>query len=57
MTLVRWLPFQELDTMERRLRRMLDDIGFAPPVVPPADIYETAQEYVFDEWPGREAAA
>jgi HSP20 family protein len=53
MTLVRWLPFQEFDTMERRLRRMLDDIGFAPPVVPPADVYETPREYVFElEVPG-----
>lgn len=53
MTLTRWLPFQELDTMERRMRRMLDEIGFTPPLVPPTDVYETDAEFVYElEVPG-----
>ena len=53
MAIARWLPFQELDTMERRMRRMLDDFGFTPTVVPPADVYATDGEFVYElEVPG-----
>jgi HSP20 family protein len=47
-TLVRWNPFQELDAMERRMRRMLDDLGLVPGTLPAADVYETESEYVFE---------
>ena len=50
-TLVRWNPFQELDAMERRMRRIFD--GIVPSTLPVADVYETEQEYVFEvEAPG-----
>jgi len=54
-TLVRWNPFQELDTIERRMRRTLDELGLAPATLPAADVYETEGEYVFEvEAPGFE---
>ena len=28
-TLVKWAPFGDLDTVERRMRRMLEDFGVA----------------------------
>ena len=53
MTIVKWTPFVELDPMERRMRRWLEDFGFAPLVAPPTDIYETEDEYVVElEVPG-----
>jgi HSP20 family protein len=52
-TLVRWAPFVELDSMERRMRRMLGELGFAPTVAPAADVYETKDEFVLElEVPG-----
>ncbi len=54
-TLVKWTPFRELDLMERRMRRMLEDVGFGPFVLPAADIYETPEEFVVElEVPGFE---
>lgn len=54
-TTMRWSPFRELDSMERRMRRMLGDIGFAPMLLPTADVYETDNEYVVElEVPGFE---
>ena len=53
MSLVRWNPLQELDAMERRMRRVFDEIGIAPAPLPAADVYETEGEYVFElEVPG-----
>ena len=53
MTIVKWTPFMELDPIERRMRRWLEDVGFAPFVAPPTDIYETEEEYVVElEVPG-----
>ena len=53
-TLVRWNPFQELDAMERRMRRMFGDFGLVP-VTPAADVYETEKEFIFEvEAPGFE---
>jgi len=52
-TLVKWTPFRELDLMERRMRRMLEDVGFGPITVPAADVYETPEEFVVElEVPG-----
>ena len=53
MAMVRWAPFQELDSLERRVRRALEDVGFAPTLLPPADVYETDEELVVElEVPG-----
>ena len=54
-TLVRWNPFEELDVVERRMRRMLEDIVGGAGALPAADVYETEGEYVFEiEAPGFE---
>jgi HSP20 family protein len=54
-TLTRWNPFQELDVMERRMRRALDELGLVPTTLPVTDVYETEKEYVFEvEAPGFE---
>jgi HSP20 family protein len=53
MSVMRWNPFQDLDAMERRMRRFFDDAGIAPAPLPAADVYETEGEYVFElEVPG-----
>jgi HSP20 family protein len=55
MTLVRWNPLQELDAMERRMRRIFDEAGIAPAPLPAADVYETEGEWIFElEVPGFE---
>ena len=52
MALVRWSPFQELDAMDRRMRRMLDQVGIVP-AWPAADVYESNGEYIYElEVPG-----
>ncbi len=52
MTIVRWSPFQELDTIDRGMRRMFDQIGVVP-AWPAADVYESNGEYVYElEVPG-----
>lgn len=54
-TLMRWNPIHELDAVERRMRRMLDDLGLVSATLPAADVYETESEYVFElEAPGFE---
>jgi HSP20 family protein len=51
--LEKWTPFSELDVIERRMRRIFEDLGFAPALTPAADIYETGDEYVVElEVPG-----
>lgn len=53
MTIVKWTPFTELDSMERRMRRIFEEIGFAPVLAPAADVYETDDEFVVElEVPG-----
>jgi len=47
-TLVRWAPFSDLDIMERRMRRMLEDFGVAAAPLPAADMYETDKELVVE---------
>jgi HSP20 family protein len=55
MTIVKWTPFTELDSMERRMRRIFEEIGFAPALAPAADVYETDDEFVVElEVPGYE---
>jgi HSP20 family protein len=53
MTIVKWTPFTELDSMERRMRRWFEEFGFAPALAPATDIYETDDEFVVElEVPG-----
>lgn len=50
--LTRWIPFEEFDSMERRMRRMLAQTGIVP-TFPSADLYETEGEFVVElEAPG-----
>jgi len=52
-TLIKWSPFTEIDSMERRMRRTFEEIGLAPLLLPAADIYETEGEFVVElEVPG-----
>jgi HSP20 family protein len=54
-TMLKWSPFQDLDSVERRMRRMFEEVGFAPTLLPAADIYETDDEFVVEvEVPGYE---
>lgn len=48
MAIVKWAPFVELDSMERRMRRFFEEFGLAPALAPAADIYETEDEYVVE---------
>jgi HSP20 family protein len=53
MTVVKWAPFRELDSMDRQLRRFFGDFGLAPGFIPAADYYETDKEFVIElEVPG-----
>ena len=55
MAISTWAPFQELDSMERRMRRIFEEAGLAPKLLPAADIYETDDEFVVElEVPGFE---
>ena len=50
-TLVRWSPFRELETLERRMRRMFDEFepsGLTGMSMPAADIYEEDDHYVVE---------
>ena len=54
-TMLKWAPFQEFDSMERRMRRAFEGLGFAPVLLPAADVYETDDEFVVElEVPGYE---
>ena len=48
MTIVRWSPFPEIDAIDRRMWRMLDQFGIAPAALRAADVYETDKEYAFE---------
>ena len=55
MTIVKWTPFTELDSMERRMWRIFEENGFAPVLAPAADVYETDDDFVVElEVPGYE---
>jgi HSP20 family protein len=45
-TVVKWAPFGDLDVVERRMRRMLEDFGMAPAQIPAADVVETEKELI-----------
>lgn len=53
MTVEKWTPLTDLTAMERRMRRLFEDIGFAPALTPAADVYEAGGEFVVElEVPG-----
>jgi HSP20 family protein len=55
MAITKWAPGQELDSIERRLRRVFEGAGLAPTLLPAADVYETDEEFVVElEVPGFE---
>jgi HSP20 family protein len=55
MALAPFMPFRELDSMERLARRLFDTWGVVPTFVPAADVYETPDELVVElEVPGFE---
>jgi HSP20 family protein len=57
MAIVKWSPWQELEAMERRMRRLFDEVGVAPATLPNADVYETKDELVVElEVPGFDEA-
>ncbi len=45
-SLVRWAPFGDLDVMDRRMRRMLEDFGIAGARLPTSDVLETEEELI-----------
>ena len=47
-TLIKWAPFQDFDVIDRRMRRMLEDFGVAPAVLPAADLFETEKELIVE---------
>jgi HSP20 family protein len=51
--LEKWAPLPDLDIVERRMRRLFEDVGIAPSITPAADVYETGDEIVVElEVPG-----
>jgi HSP20 family protein len=54
-SIVRWNPWRELESVEQRMRRLLDDFDIKPAALPAADMYETDTEVVVElEVPGFE---
>ena len=52
-TIERLMPLGDFAAMERRMRRLFEDMGFAPALTPAADVYESGKEYVVEiEVPG-----
>ena len=47
-TLLRWSRPAELGSIERRMRRLLEDFELAPAFAPAADMYETDTELVLE---------
>jgi len=45
-SLVRWAPFGDLDMIDRRMRRMLEDFGVAGARLPTSDVLETEKELI-----------
>jgi HSP20 family protein len=45
-SLVRWAPFGDLDILDRRMRRLLEDFGVAGARLPTSDVLETEQELI-----------
>jgi HSP20 family protein len=43
---VRWAPFGDLDVLDRRMRRMLEDFGVAGARLPTSDVLETEKELI-----------
>lgn len=55
MAIVKWTPWTDLDSMERRMRRLFDEAGVVPAPTPAADVYESDGKFVVElEVPGYE---
>jgi len=53
MLLEKLTPLREFDLMDRRTRRIFEDLGFVSALAPAADVYETESELVVElEVPG-----
>jgi HSP20 family protein len=53
MTIDKWMPVHEFDSIERRMRRLFEQAGLAPALLPAADVYDTADAFVVElEVPG-----
>ena len=53
MAIVRWNPLQELEAMDRRMRRIFGEAELSPTPLPAADVYETDDAFVVElEVPG-----
>ncbi len=53
MAVVKWSPWQELEAMERRMRKLFEESPLLPAAAPNADVYETDDEWVVElEVPG-----
>lgn len=51
--LEKWPSLPEIGVLERRMRRLFEDVGMTPTVSPAADVYETTDEIVVElEVPG-----
>lgn len=64
MALIRWEPFREVDSLQRQMNRLFDNLShtatdgesFGIPLMPPAEIHETPEAFHLKlELPGMEA--
>jgi len=46
--LEKWTPLREFDLVDRRIRRIFEDLGVTPTVAPATDVYETKGAIVFE---------
>jgi HSP20 family protein len=54
-TIVRWNPWRDFESVQRRMRRMFDELDLTPATFPAANVYETEGELVIEvEAPGFE---
>lgn len=47
-TLEKWVPLPDLDIVERRLRRVFEDLAVFPVIAPATDVYESESELVVE---------
>lgn len=45
-TLVKWAPFGDLDLVDRRMRRLFQELGVTETRLPTSDVMETAKELI-----------
>ena len=55
ISIARWRPLRELDSLERRVRHIFEDAGLLSALLPATDVYETPDEFIVEiEVPGYE---